>query len=72
MFCASLLSFTPNASHIYYTNKKHDQIKNQILITLDVLPIKVYRVGGAHRHNLGQGTQCKIASVANRWQLVLD
>ena len=33
--------------------------------------MKMYRVGGVHRPYLRQGTQSKVGSITNRWQLVL-
>ena len=44
---------------------KPTQKKNQIFIIIVLLPVKVWRVGGTHRRDLRQGTQCKVASVAN-------
>ena len=46
------------------------QKKNQIFIILDVVPVKMQRVSGAHRRNFRQGIQCKIASVATSINLI--
>ena len=43
--------------------------QDQIFVTLGVVPITMYQLGRAYRHNLRQGTLCKIASAASRWQL---
>ena len=45
--------------------------KNQIFIILDLVPVKVQRVGGTHRCSLHQVIQYEVASVASQWQLVL-
>ena len=45
--------------------------KNQNLIVLHLVPLKVQLVGVAYRLNLNHGTQSKVTSVASRWQLVL-
>ena len=45
--------------------------KSKIKFAYAFSTFKMRQVGGAHRHNLRQGTQCKAASVTSRQQLVL-